>query len=96
MGAGETHIFVPREFYLGNAPHAHESVHVAEDPTLWPQALTGKSSFLSAVFGACRAPGPARAQAADGATSKQGCLCSAGAASQRFTLQCTWLQPISF
>lgn len=89
MGAREIYIFVHRELHLGNAPHAHESgSHSQGSHPLSPRLQ--QSSFHSAVSG------PDRAQAADGATSKQGRLCSAGSASQRFTLKCTWLLPISF
>lgn len=58
-----------------------------------PQGGQGHSPSSPVVSETDRAPRPRPHM---GATSKQGHPSSAGSASSRFTLKCTWLQPISF
>lgn len=46
VGAQKTYVSVHRELYLGNALHAHESVHIARDPTPCPKAGRGIAHSL--------------------------------------------------
>lgn len=84
-------VHVHGELCLRNAPQAHESGF----PPSTPKAPMRQNPCCSDVSAPHKNPWPPGAQIADGATSKQGSLCSAGCASQRFTLRCTWLGPIS-